>query len=116
MALLVPPVARVQPMGAEAATCLALAAGEVGLSRNVDTLERHTLEDTVACAGNGRHWEGHLHVEVERAIRSQMPLRVDLDPLKHMNDAHGHACGDRALALVGGVIRLMNEGRPKKVA
>ena len=44
-------------------------------------------------------------------------MMVDRDNLEHLNDAHGHGCGDRALALVdarvvvevpcvSGVIRL----------
>jgi diguanylate cyclase (GGDEF)-like protein len=32
-------------------------------------------------------------------------LMVDVDNLKLVNDAHGHGCGDRALALVGEVLR-----------
>ena len=112
MAFAAPALARWGPLGPEVATFLVAAAVLVGLGawlgRNVDTLERRTLEDTVTCVGNRRHWEDRLHLEVDRAIRSQMPLSVlmvDLDHLKQLNDAHGHACGDRALALVGEVLR-----------
>jgi len=112
MALAGPALARWIPMGAEAATFVVAAAMLVGLGarlgRNVDTLERRTLEDTVTCVGNRRHWEERLHLEVERATRSRMPLSVlmvDLDHLKQLNDAHGHGCGDRALSLVGEVLR-----------
>ncbi len=107
-----PALARWIPMGTEAATFVVAAALLVSLGvrlgRNVDTLERRSLEDTVTCVGNRRHWEERLHLEVERALHSHMPLAVlmvDLDHLKHLNDAHGHACGDRALALVGEVLR-----------
>ena len=112
MAFAAPALARWVPMGPEAATFVIAAAMLVGLGawlgRSVDELERRTLEDTVTCVGNRRHWEDRLHVELDRAVRSQMPLSVlmvDLDHLKHLNDAHGHACGDRALALVGEVLR-----------
>lgn len=94
-------------------TTFALAAAALGLiglrlGRNVATLEQKTLEDPMTCVGNRRHWESSLAVEVDRAIRSRMPLSVlmvDLDHLKALNDAHGHGCGDRALALVGEVLR-----------
>ena len=42
------------------------------------------------------------------ALAPRMPLSVlmvDLNNLKHLNDAHGHGCGDRALALVAEVLR-----------
>lgn len=58
--------------------------------------------------GNRRHWETSLRQEVDRALRSRMPLSVlmvDVDNLKLLNDAHGHGCGDRALALVAEVLR-----------
>ncbi len=77
----------------------------------------------MACVGNRRHWEAPLGLEVDRALRSRMPLpglMVALDNLKLLNDAHGHGCGDRALALVAEVLcdtcrscdtRLGGEGR-----
>jgi diguanylate cyclase (GGDEF)-like protein len=112
MAIAAPALARWLPIGQEGATFVIAAGVLVGLGaalgRSVDTLERRTLEDTVTCVGNRRHWEERLQVEVERANRSQMPLSVlmvDLDNLKLLNDAHGHACGDGALALVGEVLR-----------
>lgn len=58
--------------------------------------------------GNRRHCEASLRLEVDRALRSRMPLSVlmvDVDNLKLVNDAHGHGCGDRALALVAEVLR-----------
>lgn len=58
--------------------------------------------------GNQRHCEASLRLEVDRALRSRMPLSVlmaDVDKLKFVNDAHGHGCGDRALALVAEVLR-----------
>jgi diguanylate cyclase (GGDEF)-like protein len=104
--------ARWSPLGAEVATFVVGAALLVGIGvrigRRVDMLERTSREDPMTCVGNRRHWEASLRREVDRALRSRMPLSVlmvDLDNLKHCNDAHGHGCGDRALALVGEVLR-----------
>jgi diguanylate cyclase (GGDEF)-like protein len=112
IALVGPALARWLPMTAEIATFLSaaivLVALGVYLGRSVDSLERRTLEDPMTCVGNRRHWEQSLELEVDRALRSHMPLSVlmvDLDNLKSLNDAHGHGCGDRALALVGEVLR-----------
>lgn len=46
--------------------------------------------------------------EVLRARRTGRPLSVmylDLDDLKQLNDAHGHATGDQALQVVGSALR-----------
>jgi diguanylate cyclase (GGDEF)-like protein len=78
------------------------------LGRRFEALERTTREDPMTRVGNRRHWETCLRREVDRALGSRMPLSVlmvDLDNLKRLNDAHGHGCGDRALALVGEVLR-----------
>lgn len=43
-----------------------------------------------------------------RASRYRLPLGclfIDIDGFKPINDAHGHAIGDRALALVGACLR-----------
>lgn len=100
------------PPGAELATFVVGAAVLVGIGvrigRRVDVLERINREDPMTCVGNRRHWEASLRQEVDRARRSRMPLSVlmvDLDNLKQLNDAHGHGCGDRALALVAEVLR-----------
>jgi len=105
-------LARWSPLGAEVATFVVGAALLMGiglrLGRRVDALERTSREDPLTCVGNRRHWEASLRQEVDRALRSRMPLSVlmvDLDNLKRINDAHGHGCGDRALALVAEVLR-----------
>jgi len=100
------------PLAAELVTFVVGAVVLVGvgirIGRRIDALERSSREDPMTCVGNRRHWEASLRQEVDRALRSRMPLSVlmvDLDNLKLLNDAHGHGCGDRALALVGQVLR-----------
>jgi diguanylate cyclase (GGDEF)-like protein len=105
-------LARWSPIGAHVATFVVGAALLVGIGtrvgRLVDSLERTNREDAMTGVGNRRHWEASLRQEVDRALRSRMPLSVlmvDVDNLKLLNDAHGHGCGDRALALVAEVLR-----------
>lgn len=112
IAIAAPALARWLPIGAEAATFLVAALVLVGagvrVGVSVDALERSALEDPMTAVGNRRMWEQSLGVEVERALQSRMPLSVlmvDVDNLEHLNDAHGHACGDHALGLVATVLR-----------
>lgn len=112
IAIAAPALARWLPVGAEAATFLVAALVLVGagvcVGVRVDGLERSALEDPMAAVGNRRMWEQSLGVEVERALRSRMPLSVlmvDVDNLEQLDDAHGHGCGDDALALVAAVLR-----------
>ncbi len=87
------------------------------LGRRVDALTESSLEDPMTRVGNRRHWEDRLGEEVERAVRSRMPLSVlllDVDNLKTLNDEHGHALGDRALEIVGAV--LLETCRSRDVA
>jgi diguanylate cyclase (GGDEF)-like protein len=95
----------------EAALTMLLAVGftSLGLSvgRRVDALMHASLEDAMTRVGNRRHWEERLGEELGRAVSSRMPLSVlllDVDKLKKLNDQHGHALGDKALALVGDVL------------
>lgn len=49
---------------------------------------------------NRRKFDEHLAIELSRAQRQKRPLTlavIDLDHFKMVNDAHGHACGDRVL-------------------
>jgi diguanylate cyclase (GGDEF)-like protein len=87
------------------------------LGRRVDALTESSLEDPMTRVGNRRHWEERLGEEVDRAVRSHMPLSVllvDVDNLKRLNDEHGHALGDRALEIVGAV--LLETCRSRDVA
>ena len=106
-----PAVARFTSLPVEVVLAAMLAAGFVALGfflgRRVDALTESSLEDPMTRVGNRRHWEETLGEELDRAVRSRMPLSVlmlDVDNLKKVNDAHGHALGDRALAVVGAVL------------
>lgn len=52
---------------------------------------------------NMRHFQAALEQELARAGRFDRPLAllmIDVDHLRHVNNAHGHLAGDRALRLV----------------
>lgn len=56
---------------------------------------------------NRRAFDDRLGHDVALAQRRKTALTlayVDVDELKHLNDSHGHASGDRALKVVGGVL------------
>lgn len=66
-------------------------------------MEVRANTDELTGLANRRHGEHALEMEVERAERYGRPLSVllfDLDFFKAVNDAHGHALGDRVLASV----------------
>ena len=107
-----PALARASSVALEGTLVLLLAPLLVGvgfaLGRRFDALRATSLQDPMTRVGNRRHWDERLREELERAVRSRMPLSlllVDVDHLKGLNDLHGHVNGDRALALVGDVLR-----------
>ena len=70
----------------------------------------HALARTDALTGlaNLRAFRARLDDEVRRARRYGTPLScvmVDMDHLKPVNDAFGHAAGDRAIAAVAEILR-----------
>ena len=64
--------------------------------------------DTLTGLLNARTFREALKTELTRAGRAEYPVSlvyVDLDNFKLLNDRHGHATGDRALAIVGELFR-----------
>jgi diguanylate cyclase (GGDEF)-like protein len=77
------------------------------VDRLVGALDATAAHDPLTGVLNRRGLEERLGIELTRARRTSEPLTVvacDLDNLKLVNDRHGHAAGDEALALVADVI------------
>ncbi len=73
-----------------------------------EQLERLGATDALTGLPNRRYFDERLREETMRASRYRLPLGclfIDIDGFKPINDAHGHAIGDRALALVGACLR-----------
>jgi diguanylate cyclase (GGDEF)-like protein len=80
--------------------------------RLLDKLDDLAHTDALTGLANRRAWEAELDRGLARARRSGEPVSValvDIDRLKAVNDAHGHAEGDRLLIRVArswpGVLR-----------
>jgi diguanylate cyclase (GGDEF)-like protein len=76
-------------------------------------LRRQATTDTVTGLVNRRAFDARLAAAVERAAREGRPLALvmlDIDDFGVVNDAIGHAAGDRVLAEAAG--RLAAEVRP----
>lgn len=72
-----------------------------GIDARSRELDRRACEDPLTQAMNRRGAQGALQDSVARARRQGggfVLFVVDLDNLKAINDRHGHASGDRALA------------------
>ncbi len=85
------------------------------LQRRVRALEEQTITDPLTGAFNRRHMHTTLTAAVERRRRSgdrASLLMLDIDRFKDINDALGHAEGDRVLkclvALVGQRMRKVD--------
>ncbi len=76
-------------------------------SRTEVELERLAATDPLTNLFNRRRFYDLAQREFARAVRTSRPLAVlmiDLDHFKAVNDEHGHAVGDRLLALFGVLI------------
>ncbi|SDG86904.1 diguanylate cyclase [Roseospirillum parvum] len=70
-------------------------------------IQRMASTDALTGLCNRRHFDHTLAKELERARRYGKALSmaiVDIDHFKRFNDRHGHACGDRVLETVAGVL------------
>lgn len=88
-----------------------LAGGRSLLARHGEAIEESTT-DALTGLGNHRAFHDALRREIGLAQRHDRRVSValvDLDGFKAVNDARGHAEGDRVLAAVGMVLRA---GRP----
>jgi two-component system cell cycle response regulator len=77
-------------------------------SRSQSALRELAQTDPLTGLANLRAFRARLEDEVKRARRYLIPLTcvmADMDHLKPVNDELGHAAGDRAIAIVAGVIR-----------
>ena len=70
--------------------------------------EEESLVDSLTGVSNRRAWDRFVEVEQERSKRYGTPASiviVDLDHLKQINDAQGHAAGDAALMKTAEMLR-----------
>ncbi len=75
-------------------------AGAFEVARLYEQLRTQAATDALTGVPNRRSFMDRLPAELERSRRSARPLSVvlaDLDGFKGINDAYGHAAGDRAL-------------------
>ena len=73
-----------------------------------DELQRAAFSDPLTGCSNRRAFERDLDRELARCARAELDLSVvaiDLDGLKAVNDAAGHAAGDRQLVLLVDCLR-----------
>lgn len=90
-------------------TIAQLARENTNLRRELEVFRALAYRDPLTGLWNRRYCEERLSEEVARARRApRRPLTVaalDVDNLKRVNDAYGHAAGDRLLAWVGRFLR-----------
>jgi diguanylate cyclase (GGDEF)-like protein len=94
-----------------------VAAGWLGL--RVAQWQRHAKLDALTGLVNRRGFELAFRHELAAARRSGKPLALillDVDHFKHYNDTLGHHAGDRALALVAGILARHTQRRGEVAA
>src|SRR3954447_23431228 len=85
-------------------TALVLAFVGFVLGRQADRLASLSQTDALTGLANRRALSQHLREELRRATRYATPmslLLIDVDGLKQVNDAHGHAAGDAVIRSIG---------------
>lgn len=81
------------------------------IARLIARIRRLSVSDVLTGAANRRRLEEVLGTEMARRRRTGRPLSLtvlDIDHFKHVNDAHGHAAGDAALAATAALMRRMS--------
>ena len=74
----------------------------------VSELERLAVTDALTGLSNRRHFDHMLANEMERSVRSGIPVTLillDVDHFKRYNDTYGHPAGDEALKKLATVLR-----------
>lgn len=97
-----------QLLGSMLSTILQLELKATEQIRRAERFQAEALTDALTNLYNRRGWDLLLAAEEGRCIRYGHPaavLIVDLDELKHVNDAHGHAAGDTLIARAGSALR-----------
>jgi len=83
------------------------------LARLIGRLRDAAHRDPLTALLNRRGFQSVFDTELERARRADQPLSLivgDLDRFKRVNDAHGHAAGDRVLRRVADAINDAKRG------
>jgi diguanylate cyclase (GGDEF)-like protein len=89
------------------ASALVLAFVGFLLGRQADRLASLSQTDALTGLPNRRALTEHIREELDRARRHRTPmslLLIDVDGLKQVNDAEGHAAGDRVIRTVARAI------------
>ena len=87
--------------------CLSIGALMLAYDRMAERMERLAAIDELTGALVRREFMAQAQSQLERANRTHSRFAVailDIDNFKAVNDSHGHAAGDRALALFASIV------------
>ena len=87
--------------------CLSIGALMLAYDRMAERMERLAAIDELTGALVRREFMAQAELQLERANRTKSRFTVailDIDNFKAVNDAHGHAAGDRALAHFSSIV------------
>ena len=91
-----------------------IAAGDLSSRRKLAVSQAEARRDPLTHLRNRRAFDEHLEALVEQATSRETPVAlvlVDLDEFKEINDAKGHAVGDRVLVAIARRPRLARPHR-----
>lgn len=98
-------IADLQQMATTLSEYLSLSIANVKLS---ESLALQSIQDPQTGLYNRRFMEESMRREISRAARKQSSIGIimgDLDHFKKFNDIHGHAAGDKIIAVVGRLLK-----------